>query len=98
MHICLYCIAGAQKSSPKSSMFTINDIDSMLDFKYVKKEKEIASTPPALRAVTTRSKSVAHKRNIALKMILKTLKHFHDMITDVSIPNHVTKTLCNGLV
>ncbi|KAK1406388.1 hypothetical protein QVD17_41683 [Tagetes erecta] len=78
-----FTMSSAQKSSP--SMFNIDNVDSMLDFHSAKKEKEIASTPPTPRAVTRRSKSVAHKRKKGPESeddFKSTEKHFHEMITD----------------
>ncbi|KAK1411202.1 hypothetical protein QVD17_37748 [Tagetes erecta] len=51
---------GAKKSSPKTHMFILDDVDDLWTSKSVKKEKTNAG--PATKLINTRSKSIAHKR------------------------------------
>ncbi|KAK1434300.1 hypothetical protein QVD17_00037 [Tagetes erecta] len=53
----------AQKSSVKSVRFVIDDVDSLLTYKAIKKEEPASPVIP--KPVRTRSKTVGHKRNKA---------------------------------
>ena len=65
-------------------MFTIDDVDDILDLHEVKKE---AAPTPVPRPVTTRSKSIAHKRKKASGSVDEfesTEQRLYEAISDVS--------------
>lgn len=67
-------------------MFVLDDIKSLPTSHAIK--KEATSNPPAPRPVTTRSKSLGHKRNKAMEHdndLASTKRHSHEIISDLFI-------------